>query len=150
VLMDLRAISTSLANAATLAARTWGQNTQIPKPGSHLNKRSPHENMPDTHMSSSTSVSHASNHDAAEDEHSAEDSPGSATLKQYAVDDLLTTLATRGKGTYVCPHGYDCKKGGVKPDGGLVTFERNSSFRSAPSRTRLQLLLTTSSDHLDI
>lgn len=106
----------------------------MPKPGSHLNKRSPHESMPDTHMSSSTSVGQASNLDPAEDDHSAGDSPGSANLKQYAVDDLLTTLATRGKGSYVCPYGYDCKKGGVKPDGGLVTFERNSSFRSALSR----------------
>lgn len=127
---SLKAISTSLANAAALTARTWAQNTQMPKPGSHLNKRSPHESMSDTHMSSSTSVGQASNLDPAEDDHSAGDSPGSANLKQYVVDDLLTTLATRGKGTYVCPYGYDCKKGGVKLDGGLVTFERNSSFRA--------------------
>lgn len=80
-------------------------------------------------MSSSSEPAPSSHQESVEDEHSTDDSPGSSTFKQYAVDELLSSLASRGKGTYVCPHGYDCKKGGVKPDGGLVTFERNSSFR---------------------
>jgi hypothetical protein len=137
LLMNSRAISTSLTNAAALTARTWAQNTQIPKPGDGLNNRSPQESLPDVHTSSSSEPDHDLEHEPAEDEHSTGDSPGSATLNQYAVDDLLTSLASRGKGTYVCPHGYDCKKGGVKLDGGLVTFERNSSFRSVISIAHL-------------
>jgi hypothetical protein len=149
VLIACRSISTSLANAAVLTARTWAQNTHMPKPGDHVNKHSPQDDRPDTRMSSSSQPG-TSNHETAEGEHSTGGSPGSSTLKQYAVDDLLTSLANRGKGTYVCPHGYDCKKGGVKPEGGLVTFERNSSFRSVLSRICLQSLFSPSADHMHI
>ena len=37
----------------------------------------------------------------------------------------------RGKGQHQCPYGEACTKGGLGPDGQLVTFERNSSFRLA-------------------
>lgn len=40
----------------------------------------------------------------------------------------MGALANRGKGTYQCPKGKACKKGGVDKDGNLVAFERNSSF----------------------
>ena len=39
-------------------------------------------------------------------------------------------LDTRGKGQWVCTEGNACTKGGVSPDGQLVVFERNSSFKS--------------------
>jgi len=91
---------------------------------------SPQGNVSDAHMPSSSRMEQPSQPETVDNEHGAGDSPGSSSLSQYAVDDLLMSLATRGKGTYVCPHGYDCKKGGVKPDGGLLTFERNSSFRA--------------------
>lgn len=42
---------------------------------------------------------------------------------------LLGELKTRGKGHYTCPRKYDCKKGGVQPNGELTVFERNSAFR---------------------
>jgi hypothetical protein len=47
------------------------------------------------------------------------------------VRDLLMTLSVRGTGKHQCPHQHSCKKGGVK-NGNIVTFERNSAFRSAP------------------
>jgi hypothetical protein len=37
-------------------------------------------------------------------------------------------LRARGKGTYTCPHGLNCGKGGVE-DGKLKIFTRNSDFR---------------------
>ena len=39
-------------------------------------------------------------------------------------------LGTRGKGQWVCTEGNACTKGGVSPDGQLVVFERNSTFKS--------------------
>ena len=42
---------------------------------------------------------------------------------------LLEQLKSRGKGQYTCPHGRDCKKGGVQQNGELTVFERNSAFR---------------------
>jgi len=42
---------------------------------------------------------------------------------------LLGELKNRGKGHYTCPRTYDCKKGGVQPNGELTVFERNSAFR---------------------
>jgi len=42
---------------------------------------------------------------------------------------LLEKLKSRGRGTYTCPHGVDCQRGGVQPDGELVVFARNSAFR---------------------
>lgn len=41
----------------------------------------------------------------------------------------LEQLKSRGKGTYSCPYGGDCKRGGVQPNGELVVFTRNSAFR---------------------
>jgi hypothetical protein len=43
--------------------------------------------------------------------------------------DLLEQMKYRGKGTYYCPYGQDCVKGGVAPDGTPITFMRNSSFK---------------------
>jgi hypothetical protein len=43
----------------------------------------------------------------------------------YRMDDL----ASRGKGSYICPHGQKCTKGGVSSSGQMTVFERNSAFR---------------------
>jgi hypothetical protein len=43
-------------------------------------------------------------------------------------------LKERGKGSYTCKFGRNCDKGGVHADGSLVTFERNSDFRSHLSK----------------
>jgi hypothetical protein len=129
MLMFPRSISISLTNAAMLTARTWEQNTKATKPSDNLNERSPQDTLPDTDMTSSSEMEPTSQSEPMEDEPSTGDSPGSTTLKQCAVDELLTSLASRGKGSYICPYGYECKKGGLDPDGGLITFERNSSFR---------------------
>lgn len=40
----------------------------------------------------------------------------------------MEALRQRGKGTYSCPKAYQCKKGGVDKEGGLIIFDRNSSF----------------------
>jgi hypothetical protein len=41
----------------------------------------------------------------------------------------MEDLASRGKGSYTCPHGQKCTKGGVSPSGHIAVFERNSAFR---------------------
>lgn len=41
----------------------------------------------------------------------------------------MEQLKARGKGSYVCPHGISCDKGGVWSNGELRIFERNSAFR---------------------
>ncbi|KAI8625003.1 hypothetical protein F5Y19DRAFT_451951 [Xylariaceae sp. FL1651] len=40
------------------------------------------------------------------------------------------SLSRRGKGSYTCPYGVQCTKGGVADDGTLVILERNSAFRA--------------------
>jgi hypothetical protein len=45
--------------------------------------------------------------------------------RQYRMEDL----ASRGKGSYVCPEGQRCMKGGISPSGQMIVFERNSAFR---------------------
>lgn len=40
----------------------------------------------------------------------------------------MDALSNRGKGSYICPAGPACTKGGVDKDGNLISFERNSSF----------------------
>lgn len=51
--------------------------------------------------------------------------------RTQAVDDpeFRSSLNSRGKGAYQCPHGLSCTKGGVGPDGKLVVFKRNCDFR---------------------
>lgn len=39
----------------------------------------------------------------------------------------MDALKQRGKGTYYCPKGMRCEKGGVE-NGALVLFDRNSAF----------------------
>ncbi|KAF5017172.1 hypothetical protein F66182_10928 [Fusarium sp. NRRL 66182] len=43
----------------------------------------------------------------------------------------MDALKQRGKGSYYCPLGLRCDKGGVDKDGQLVLFDRNSSFAYA-------------------
>ena len=38
-------------------------------------------------------------------------------------------LRKRGKGSYLCPHGLGCSKGGVTASGQVKEFQRNSDFR---------------------
>ncbi|KAF4441677.1 hypothetical protein F53441_11937 [Fusarium austroafricanum] len=40
----------------------------------------------------------------------------------------MDALKQRGKGSYYCPLGHRCDKGGVDKEGKLVLFDRNSSF----------------------
>ena len=40
----------------------------------------------------------------------------------------MEKLKQRGKGSYFCPKGKKCDKGGVDKSGNLVKFDRNSSF----------------------
>ncbi|KAH6894286.1 hypothetical protein B0T10DRAFT_558432 [Thelonectria olida] len=40
----------------------------------------------------------------------------------------MDALRQRGKGSYYCPFGHRCDKGGVDKAGNLVLFDRNSSF----------------------
>ncbi|KAH8729389.1 hypothetical protein BGZ61DRAFT_181107 [Ilyonectria robusta] len=50
--------------------------------------------------------------------------------EQFARIDM-EALKQRGKGSYYCPLGHRCDKGGVDKDGNLVLFDRNSSFAYA-------------------
>lgn len=43
----------------------------------------------------------------------------------------MEALRQRGKGSYFCPLGVRCKKGGVDKDGRPIRFDRNSSFAYA-------------------
>lgn len=43
----------------------------------------------------------------------------------------MDALKQRGKGSYYCPLGHRCDKGGVDKEGRLVVFDRNSSFAYA-------------------
>ncbi|XWW98597.1 hypothetical protein V2A60_006597 [Cordyceps javanica] len=40
----------------------------------------------------------------------------------------MDALKQRGKGSYTCPKGIRCDKGGVDKDGKIIVFDRNSSF----------------------
>ncbi|KAM3451691.1 hypothetical protein MY3296_005103 [Beauveria thailandica] len=40
----------------------------------------------------------------------------------------MESLKQRGKGSYTCPKGTKCDKGGVDKDGNVIIFDRNSSF----------------------
>lgn len=58
------------------------------------------------------------------------DSPHDAAANEASR--LMASLSSRGKGSYVCPYGPSCRKGGVKPNGEIVVFERNSAFKLVP------------------
>ena len=51
--------------------------------------------------------------------------------QMHITDDpeFRSSLKSRGKGAYQCPHGMDCTKGGVGRNGELVVFRRNCDFR---------------------
>lgn len=63
--------------------------------------------------------------DLGHDEDSDSESDGDEEL--FAGIDM-DALKQRGKGTYVCPKGKRCDKGGVDKDGNVIVFDRNSSF----------------------
>ena len=50
-------------------------------------------------------------------------------IKDEITRNLYYSLGIRGKGTYSCPYGQDCTKGGVGHSGVLVVFQRNSSIK---------------------
>jgi hypothetical protein len=41
----------------------------------------------------------------------------------------LEQLSSRGTGSYKCPYGASCTKGGLLPDKSLKIFTRNSDFK---------------------
>jgi hypothetical protein len=57
----------------------------------------------------------------------------------------LESLESRGSGEYTCPFHAACTKGGVRRDGRMIVFTRNSDFRYIapldPSRSMMQTLL---------
>ncbi|KAJ4307799.1 hypothetical protein N0V84_012484 [Fusarium piperis] len=58
---------------------------------------------------------------------SASDDSGEDEDEQFTKIDM-EALKQRGKGSYYCPLGNRCDKGGVDKEGKLVLFDRNSSF----------------------
>ncbi|KPM33880.1 hypothetical protein AK830_g12692 [Neonectria ditissima] len=62
-----------------------------------------------------------------DDNMSMTDDSGEDEDEQFARIDM-DALKQRGKGSYYCPLGHRCDKGGVNKDGDLVLFDRNSSF----------------------
>ncbi|KAI5467062.1 hypothetical protein BGZ63DRAFT_16344 [Mariannaea sp. PMI_226] len=47
----------------------------------------------------------------------------------YEHELLMKKLGSRGKGEYTCPLEGKCEYGGVRRNGSLVVFERNSAFK---------------------
>jgi len=58
------------------------------------------------------------------------ETPGSDDSIHDKIQELLSSLSSRGKGRHVCPFHSACRKGGVHRDGTVVIFKRNSAFRS--------------------
>jgi len=50
-------------------------------------------------------------------------------MKQDGTYSQDSELRKRGKGSYFCPHGTGCQKGGVNDAGEVKEFQRNSEFR---------------------
>lgn len=75
----------------------------------------PRKLLPCAHAQSGADIGSASN-----------DSDESDDEQFQSVD--MEALRQRGKGSYSCPKGTQCKKGGVDKDGQLIVFDRNSSF----------------------
>lgn len=67
--------------------------------------------------SSSTGDSHGSLENDDDDE------------QQTGYGSLLELLSSRGTGSYQCPHGTGCTKGGRLPGGSIKVFTRNSDFK---------------------
>ncbi|RBR22602.1 uncharacterized protein FIESC28_04397 [Fusarium coffeatum] len=67
---------------------------------------------------------------------SGSDDSGEDEDEQFSKIDM-DALKQRGKGSYYCPLGLRCDKGGVDKDGKLVLFDRNSSFATATSTENL-------------
>lgn len=89
---------------ATLSLDDSRSHTRRSLPGgSHKDQRSPKD--------------HGSGSEASDD--------GDEELFQ-SID--MAALGNRGKGSYYCPKGIACTKGGVDKFGNLIAFERNSSF----------------------
>ncbi|KAJ3486322.1 hypothetical protein NLG97_g6642 [Lecanicillium saksenae] len=63
--------------------------------------------------------------DLGNEEESDSESDGDEEL--FASIDM-DALKQRGKGSYTCPKGKRCDKGGVDKDGNVIVFDRNSSF----------------------
>ncbi|KAM0355906.1 hypothetical protein ACHAPU_000295 [Fusarium lateritium] len=61
---------------------------------------------------------------------STSDDSGEDEDEQFSKIDM-DALKQRGKGSYYCPLGHRCDKGGVDKEGKLVLFDRNSSFAYA-------------------
>ena len=59
--------------------------------------------------------------------------------EQFASIDM-EALRQRGRGSYLCPKGLKCDKGGVDKDGNLVFFDWNSSFAYVPRAQPIAVL----------
>ncbi|UNI22672.1 hypothetical protein JDV02_008537 [Purpureocillium takamizusanense] len=71
--------------------------------------------LPDSHAQSQTDLGQRSDESDESDD-------------ELFLDIDMDALRQRGKGTYSCPKGTRCKKGGVDKEGNLIIFDRNSSF----------------------
>ena len=80
-------------------------------------------------MSDGGQYNHMSQGDASASDDSSDDE------EQFQSIDM-DALRQRGKGSYYCPKGKKCDKGGVDKDGNLVVFDRNSSFAYVPCSTQ--------------
>jgi len=56
-------------------------------------------------------------------------SPNHTRSSSASTAETIERLRTRGTGSYKCPHGVRCKKGGVDKDGKVKEFSRNCDFR---------------------
>lgn len=58
-------------------------------------------------------------------------SPNSDDSVYNAIQDCMNSISStlRGKGSFYCPLGTRCSKGGVAQDGTIIEFQRNSAFK---------------------
>lgn len=133
-IFNQRAIAIQLSNTADLVTRTWSQSHQasslVEKPYS-LAEQTDMSGMVEHDMGSPTGPEFEppSYPERPGDKSDAGDSPGSNNF-QPAVDHLLMSLANRGKGTYVCPYGTECKRGGIDREGRSAGDLREEFFFS--------------------
>ncbi|KAF2456599.1 hypothetical protein BDY21DRAFT_347665 [Lineolata rhizophorae] len=141
---SLRSICESLQKSAKVVRGVWNDvPAPTPECDPHVFSRSAEQVSPEHTVRCSSSPESMQHHEDSDGSLSqpsalADERTSSLPLRSMqeweptpAVKDInMEALNTRGKGSYICPHGAKCNKGGVRPSGELVVFERNSEFRA--------------------
>jgi hypothetical protein len=94
----------------------------------HINPKESSDDVPSTQPPASAALQESRAMPFGSITEQASSSPSDLVeVAQSPVD--MGPLSIRGKGSYTCDYGTECKKGGVQATGELVIFERNCAFR---------------------